>query len=193
MPTIKEYLELPDNFLGDVEENWSLGPCIASRDMDNMAKVNGESLVEMMKGLRYKIIGCSHWGCGWVDHLSFPVVDGDVPTKELEVVEEWVRLLQEYPVIDEAAYYALEDERIREEVECDHADEVIEWMYTHCPQHLEEYVNPKGIEMAREALGLPPQRWWDDLVFEVGEEKAKADHCLSTKISFGRIASRRME
>jgi hypothetical protein len=128
----------------------------------------------MMKGLRYKIIGCSHWACGWVDHLSFPVVDHGVPTKELDVVEEWVRLLQEYPIIDEAAYYALEDERIREEVDCDNKEAVIEWMRANCPQHLEEYVSPKGIEMAREALGLPPQRWWDDLVFEVGEEKAKA-------------------
>jgi hypothetical protein len=41
-------------------------------------------------------------------------------------------------------------------------------------QIAESINNPKGIEMAREALGLPPQRWWDDLVVEVGEEKARA-------------------
>ena len=89
MPTIKEWLKLPDNFLGDVQENWSLGPCIDYRDADKQVGTAGKALVRKMKKMRYRIMRCRHWGCGWMDHLSFPVVDGDVPTKELEVVEKW--------------------------------------------------------------------------------------------------------
>lgn len=90
MPTIKQYLKLPDNFLGDVQENWSLGPCINSSMADERARADGKMLVRRMKKLRHKIIRCHHWGCGWVEHVSFPVVENGVSTKELEVVEKWV-------------------------------------------------------------------------------------------------------
>jgi len=207
MPTIKDYLELPDGFTGDVEENWSLGPCINFRDVDNRGKVNGDYLVKMMKGLRYKIIRCHHWGFGWVEHLSFPVQDVNpeyakhiaeveehnfhariigaeirypatwitefLRTKELDVVEEWCELVDEWGIVDEEAYNALEDERIREEVECDHKDEVIEWMRRNAPEDLEEWVSPKAVDRARVALGLCPWEYWEDLVDEVGEEEAK--------------------
>lgn len=125
---IKEALKRPGDFgyHGDLDlfETWSIGPCILTRDSDLVEKANCESLLAMLEEIEdisedYQITRCNHWGCGWVDHLSFRAVenDGKTPTKVFKVIKSFYDGLLDYPVADDSVLSRLEYEAAIECIE----------------------------------------------------------------------------
>lgn len=74
---VREALKEPDGFSGELAENWSIGPVVGGRDFDSLRdQVNIDVLktrLEQVPG--WQIIHCGHWGHGWVEHLTFKVIE----------------------------------------------------------------------------------------------------------------------
>jgi len=91
-------------------ETWSLGPVIKTRDSNNLELSNHDMLIKHLEENHpeleddYQVTGCNHWAVGWVDHLSFKVINEDdgSPTKIFHVVRDWFDALSDYPVADES-------------------------------------------------------------------------------------------
>lgn len=119
---ITNALKSPSDFgySGDNEkmfETWSLGPVIETRDSGLLDKSNAKALLNYLK-VEHKdleddwtITSCSHWAVGWVNHLSFRVIEKDgTPTRMFRVVKAWFAALDDYPVADEEMYSMMESE-----------------------------------------------------------------------------------
>lgn len=111
---IKEALKEPTSFayFGSRGESqmfitWSLGPVFRTRDSEVIAQSNARILIKKLESDptlkdEWTITGCSHWACGWVDHLSFRVLDNDnKPTRIFRVIKGWFEDLQDYSIADE--------------------------------------------------------------------------------------------
>ena len=82
---VRELLKRPSDFgySGDIEgmfETWTLGPVIEHRDSDILTKANRKALEQWLESdsslsSEYQITGANHWAVGWVDHLSYRVLD----------------------------------------------------------------------------------------------------------------------
>jgi hypothetical protein len=126
---IEKALERPRSFgyAGDQEgmfETWSLGPIIRTRDSDLREQSNADALIKHLESDStladdWRITGASHWAVGWVDHLSFRVVeaDGKTPTRIARVLKEWSDALASYPVADESDLSRREYEATLENIE----------------------------------------------------------------------------
>lgn len=75
---LKELLQEPTSFSfhGQNDElfyTWSLGPVVDMRGGGNLMASNARVLLERLKGYEadWRIVRCSHWGYGWVEHLTF--------------------------------------------------------------------------------------------------------------------------
>lgn len=91
-------------------ETWSLGPCIETRDSDIREEANAAAMKVMLKSDSsleedWEITGCRHWAVGWVDHLSFRVLDDEGElTRIARVIKGIFDALSEYPILDDALY-----------------------------------------------------------------------------------------
>jgi len=111
---IADALKRPSDFayFGDNDEmfeTWSLGPVIRTRDSGILEESNAAALerhLESDKSLEgdWTITGASHWGPGWVDHVSFKVIEDGEPTRVFKIIMEWFDALSDYPVADDADY-----------------------------------------------------------------------------------------
>lgn len=109
-------LKCPDSFafFGDDEEmftTWSLGPVIVHRDSGLLDQSNAASLRKLLASMPdladdYRTTECNHWAVGWVNHLSYRVVDSDgKPTKVARIIKGWFDYLKNvYPIADESDY-----------------------------------------------------------------------------------------
>jgi len=82
---IREVLKLPEGFVDDghlpLGETWSLGPCVDTRDSDDL--LGQTNVAALLKDLaarpefegQWEIVHADHWACGWVSHLAFRAVD----------------------------------------------------------------------------------------------------------------------
>lgn len=120
---IADALSMPSDFgyRGDNEElfeTWSLGPVIETRDSDLLTKANRAALMRHLESDPsladdYSIVGASHWACGWVDHLSFRVLDSEgKQTRIARVLAEWFDGLRDYPCADDSLYSEMEYDEI---------------------------------------------------------------------------------
>jgi hypothetical protein len=109
---IRDLLRPPDSFgyLGDnadMFETWTLGPVIRTRDSDLLEQSNADALEKHLRSdptlsEDWEITGCRHWAVGWVDHLSYRVIDDNgAPTRIARVIAAWFKALEDYPVADE--------------------------------------------------------------------------------------------
>lgn len=117
----KEALARPSDFgyFGDREgmfETWTLGPVIQTRDSGIRGKANASTIKTMLKSDPsleddWEITGCKHWAVGWVDQLSFRVIDeeGEL-TRISRVIKGIFDSLSEYPVLDDSLYSEMEYE-----------------------------------------------------------------------------------
>jgi hypothetical protein len=122
---IAKMLKRPDSFLyfGGNEEmfnQWSMGPTIMTRDSEPDEKANAEALLRELKlaeerGIiepdSWRMERASHWGVGWVEHLTFQVTDGEGNiTRVAKWMTLWRDMLQEYPIADNelSGKYAVE-------------------------------------------------------------------------------------
>lgn len=114
-----EALKRPSEFgyFGDNEElfeTWSLGICIENRDSRLREKANASSIKSILKADSsleedWEITGCRHWAVGWVDHLTFRVVDADGEISRIaRVIKGIFDALSEYPVLDDELYSEME-------------------------------------------------------------------------------------
>jgi hypothetical protein len=116
-----EALARPSDFGygGDNEElfeTWSLGITIETRDSGIREKANASAIKTMLKAdpsleEDWEIVGCRHWAVGWVDHLSFRVLDEDGSISRISrVIKGIFDSLSEYPVLDDGLYSEMEYE-----------------------------------------------------------------------------------
>jgi hypothetical protein len=122
---IRDALTLPDSFAyrGElpIGETWSLGPVILTRDSDLLGESNAKTIKrvfeEEVPADQWTITGCSHWACGWVEHLSFLVLDehGE-PTVAFCKLVEIQGALEQYPVLDEHDFSEREYEATLENI-----------------------------------------------------------------------------
>ena len=88
-------------------EHWTLGPRLRTRDSDLLDEVNADALeAELGKHPEYEpdyqVTRCSHWGVGWVEHLSFRVLTPEgQPTAIWRWLAEWFDALSDYPCADD--------------------------------------------------------------------------------------------
>lgn len=112
---IKRALKCPSNFgfsgREEMFDTWALGPVIVTRDSTLLDQSNAHAIKALLNSDEsladdWEITQCSHWACGWVDHLSYRVVDDKgEPTRIARIVRGWFDYLKnEYPIADESDY-----------------------------------------------------------------------------------------
>ena len=95
---------------------WSLGPVILTRDSRLLDQSNARVLKKRLEESPewaddYTIASAGHWAVGWVEHLSYRVVDSDgKPTAIAKFLKAWDKALRDYPIADESDYSELESE-----------------------------------------------------------------------------------
>lgn len=159
---------------------WSLGPILRTRDSDLLAESNADALEKHLEedypelGDDWYVTSCDHWGPGWVDHLSFRVLepDGVTPTKIYDVLKDWYDRLADYPIADESDFsrreYEATLENIRSEGQSsvrndppeDWCEQIFGYLWDHAPREMEAsgcngaYPSRAAVEKAMEALNL---------------------------------------
>jgi hypothetical protein len=126
---IKEALQRPSSFgySGDLPlfKTWSLGPVVDHRDATILAKANWQALAKELErhpewSEQWAITGATHWATGWVDHLSFQVLDDQgEPTNIARFLKGWFDGLTDYPVADDQLYSAMQYEAYTDRLEQD--------------------------------------------------------------------------
>lgn len=125
---VREALSRPSDFgySGNLPmfETWSLGPVVDQRDATLLAKANWAALQRELTEHpgwedQWSITGASHWAVGWVDHLSFQVLDDNGVTKIAEFLKGWFDGLSEYPIADDSLYSEMRYEASIERIEQD--------------------------------------------------------------------------
>lgn len=118
---IRKALKRPANFGYSGEQTemfktWSLGPIVQNRDSGLMDRSNTVALrkyLESDPSLNddWEISSANHWACGWVEHISFRVVDPDgSPSRIFRVLAAWFKALDDYSIADESLYSEMEME-----------------------------------------------------------------------------------
>jgi hypothetical protein len=178
---IKELLKKPsdcwissDHPAEQDPEHWCVGPVVLTRDSDLLAESNWDALEKALKAKeefddQWESHRFSHWAVGWVEHLSFRVLDekGE-PTAIYHFLKKWFDALDDYPVADEEDFSRREFEGTLENIEAiggrmvkDGApdtwpDEVERWFWDNDQRQVEPRDGGGGWpsdEAMREALG----------------------------------------
>jgi hypothetical protein len=125
---IKRALQYPADFgyrgnNPDLFNTWTLGPIIESRDSEIVTVSNAACLKASLAAAfpvdeEWNIVGCSHWAVGWVDHLSFRLVesDGVTPTPIALWIKCFFDMIEEYPIADENDFSEREEVFARESI-----------------------------------------------------------------------------
>ena len=175
---IAEALRLPDSFAVGSEhpaskdpKHWSLGPMIVTRDSGLLDQSNRDALISHLRKdhpvLRkdWRITSCGHWAVGWVEHLSFRVLNEDgSPTAIFRVLKSWFAALSNYPVADDNDYSrrqhdaAIENIMSEGQISEDEAGRVYSWLWDNNQRELEDhddtgaYPSRESIEAALKAI-----------------------------------------
>ena len=117
---IDNAIEYPSSFgyFGDLEiydapynpnetDRWVLGAVFRTRDSDLLQSSNADALIKYLESdpsleEDYVVTGCNHWAVGWVEHLSFKLLDAPgEPSRIFRLIMEWFDALSDYPVADD--------------------------------------------------------------------------------------------
>jgi hypothetical protein len=187
---LEQALERPHNFgggfayHGDNEEmfqTWSIGPALQTRDSGLKAESNTDAMLRSLEEAEkagviepdsWKMISASHWGCGWVDHLTFKACDENrEPTLVFSLIMEMVDCIQEYSVLDSSDYSERQYEsrkecigntclELKDDVPDNWVDYVNRWLYENDTDgntwsgEDQEFVAAELVEEACRALGF---------------------------------------
>ena len=127
-------------------ETWSMGPVIQHRDSGILDKSNALALKRYLKkdpslADDWEIASASHWAVGWVEHISFRVVDPDgSPSRIFRVITAWFNALSDYPVADDSLYSEMEMEA--------------SW----------KWISEEGLHIARRHDYILPDDWQDKVM-----------------------------
>jgi len=138
---IKKALKRPADFGygGDREEmfeTWALGPVLRTRDSGILDNANADAIVSYLEkdptlADDWEVISCNHWAVGWVEHLSFRVIDEDgSPSRVFRVIKEIYNALSEYPVVDDELFSEREHEAALKNI----ADDGQRWVRENAPE-----------------------------------------------------------
>jgi hypothetical protein len=125
---IAQALKRPSDFgyrgdNGQMFQTWSLGPVIQHRDSDLLEKSNAKSIIKTLESDPslegdWELVSCSHWGVGWVEHLSFRVIDEDEkPSRVARVIKGLFDAMEEYPILDDEDHSRMEYEATLENIQ----------------------------------------------------------------------------
>ena len=85
----------------DDPDHWTIGPAMLSRDSPLRVEINFEELEKALEAAghlegEWEMVRCSHWAVGWLEHLSFRVIDeaGKV-TPMYRFVADWFKSISE--------------------------------------------------------------------------------------------------
>lgn len=119
---VQKALSRPDSFayFGGNEEmfkTWALGPVIRHRDSPVLDKSNAAALRKALESVpewagQWEAMESNHWAVGWVEHLSYRVLDdAGCSTTLARFIRAWFdHLRDDYPVADDDAYSEAEVE-----------------------------------------------------------------------------------
>lgn len=113
-PEIKDLLTPPkDCYVSEAHPasedptHWCVGPVIRARDSRLLEESNASALeraLEEREDLKdlWETHRFSHWAVGWVEHLSFRVLDeNEAPSAVFHFLKEWNKKLESYGVADD--------------------------------------------------------------------------------------------
>lgn len=154
-------------------EHWTLGPRLRTRDSMILDEVNADALCTALEEHPefeddYYVTRCSHFGPGWVEHLSFRVLtpEGE-PTAIWRWLAEWFDALSDYPCADDAEFSRREMEATVENIEAvgrrythdnvpdDWGTQVYRWLWDNAQREVESCDGSGGYpgdEPVRQAL-----------------------------------------
>jgi hypothetical protein len=99
---------------------WGISPFAQTRDSDALARSNWAVISKDLTdrfGDDVEVISCSHWACGWIEHLTVRVIDEHgLPTEAFLAVCEWKDTLNDYPVANDDHFSELEMEETIETI-----------------------------------------------------------------------------
>lgn len=158
---IRRRMKMPESFalfrdIGDPSINhlltktWTLDPVFRTRDSSIREESNADHLIEMLKSREdlkgdWHITGCSHSLVGWVDHLSFRMLEEAGTTKLTRMAKvylAWERRAKEGCIDEddvnrreeESALKSIEDEGRRyvaSDAGKDWPQQVMDWLHEH--------------------------------------------------------------
>lgn len=198
---IDNAIEYPSSFYysGDLEiydapynpnetDRWVLGAVFRTRDSSLLESSNADALIKHLESDPsleddWTVTGSNHFLVGWVDHLSFKLLDAPgEPSRIFRLIMEWFDALSDYPVADEEDYserqwdafvenvaWACSD-HVRSSAPDDYAEVVADWMA--CNGIAEDsYHNPEQCSVSDEEAieALAALNWWD-IIYTAGLE-----------------------
>jgi len=121
---IRDALTMPADFglsssadhYDEIGETWALGPIIETRDSSLHDRANRIALIRYLESIPeladdWTITHASHWAVGWVDHLSYRVLDADgEPSRMFRELAVWSNALESYCIADETLLSEMEAE-----------------------------------------------------------------------------------
>ena len=111
MKTIKDITKVPNfGFTSELRRLFKFKiAATVTRDSSLIERSNWNSFITRLdeigseRAACYEIIHCRHWSCGWIDFL----VINPRNIKMIELAEEILEKLEDYPVIDDDNYYQM--------------------------------------------------------------------------------------
>ena len=107
---------VPSHYFGETYENHFVF-LSQTRDSDSLTRSNFEVALKRLREVEnplgvpdtdeetVKMTSASHWACGWIETIYIHESD----TAALELAEEMLRQISQYPVLDEEHWDALKD------------------------------------------------------------------------------------
>jgi len=111
---ISDSLARPDDFTSDLDATWALGPVVDRRGgLSLLDQANANTLRSRLAAHpewvhQWGMLRAQHWAVGWVDHLTFQVLEAGQVTAVATFIEHFFDGLTRYPVADDDEYLRLE-------------------------------------------------------------------------------------
>lgn len=187
---VREMLTLPPSFglaaghpVREDPEHWTLGPMIRTRDSELLEAVNADALEEALGAIPafepdYQVTRCSHFGFGWVEHLSFRVLTPEgAPTEIWRWLAAWFGALSDYPCVDDAELSRRQHEEALDNIRTEAGHYVVDsapedwparvwrWLWDEKQSELEArdgrapYPSREAVHEALRELGLYDKDW----------------------------------
>jgi hypothetical protein len=149
-------------------DTWVLGPVILTRGSGLLEQSNYHVLLREIKKHRnrWRLTRASHWGSGWVEHLSFQMYrkGGVRPTALYAWLRDWfLTLAEHYPVADDSHHSAMQHAAALEHIQYeankvydgdvtgDLCRQVFSWLWDHEQVELEDH-DGHGARPSRDAV-----------------------------------------
>lgn len=125
---------MPTNYMGAVWPNHYSSGVGQSRDSDALERSNFTSMIALLGGESdvVTVVRENHWAVGWVEWIAIEDDGSEESAKALEIADNAIDRLSDYPVLDESHYSETETEEANEVwANCYNAKDRIEYIRKH--------------------------------------------------------------